>query len=101
MSEPVVNIPHIRAGSVVPISLNLGHIQGLYSIYESIVKSFTKEQVESLKVKFESRQPLNSQEMNMIAISQILQIVHKSAEELDMIEMRPLADTIKASIPTS
>lgn len=95
MDQKETLIPHIKAGSIVPVELNLSHINGLYGIYQVLLKGVSKEAVESLKIKIESKQPLQDIEMAVYSISIILQMIHKSAEEHDMVEMKPLDDAMK------
>ena len=44
-----IQIPHIKAGSIVPLNLNLGHVHGLYNIYQTILETFGKDNIEGLK----------------------------------------------------
>lgn len=83
-----ISLPHLKANSVVPISLSLSQINGLYVIYSHLIEGLTKEAADELKTKIETKQPLNSREMSTVHITQILQLIHKSAEQNNMIEMK-------------
>lgn len=98
--EPTnTQIPHIKAASIVAISLNLAQINALYSTFQVITDLLGKERIDTLKFKFESKQPIDSTEMALIFLSQLLDQVHKSAQEHDQIEYRSLDESLKQAMP--
>ena len=98
MSEPTTTVPHLRANSIVPIQLSLSHVNSLYGIYQVLLKGISAEHVQALKLKIESRQPLNDHEMAILSISTILHLVHTSAQEHDLIEQLPVDSFAKDTI---
>ena len=86
-----ISVPHFRANSIVPISLNLSNINGLYSIYEYLTTTLGKGGAITLKAKFETRQPLTSLEMSVLSISTILHIIHEAGNKEGLVEMHPVS----------
>lgn len=93
-----IQVPHIISNSIVSISLNTSQINGLYQLYQFLLDSLGAANVESLKVKFESRLPLTSLEMSLISAIQILQLVNKSAMDNNQVEYKPLDHTINQAL---
>jgi hypothetical protein len=86
-----ISIPHFKANSVVPVSLTLSQINGLYGIYEYLTNQLGKEGSIALKAKIETRQPLMALEMSVLSISTMLHLVHEAGKTHDLVEMLPVA----------
>ena len=93
-----VQIPHFKANSIVPVSLNLANINGLYTIYEYLTSTLGKDGAIALKAKIETKQPLNKLEMSVLSISTILYLCHESGKANDLVEMRSLTDDIVSAV---
>lgn len=91
-------IPHIVANAQVPITLNTANINGLYAVHQVLLELLGLERIEALKIKFESKQPIDSKELSFICITQILDMIYKSANANGLTEMRPLDESIKQAI---
>jgi len=93
-------IPHFRAGSIIPLSLSLGDMNGLYIIYEYLTTTLGHDGVMVLKQKVEQRQPLNQLERSVLAISTIMNMCHQSGKDNGLIEMLPLDQVAHQIIDT-
>lgn len=100
MNQTDTKIPHIKANSNVPITLNLSQINGIYGIYQVLLKGVSKEALDALKIKIETKQPLQDIEMAVFSASILLQLIHKSAEDNDMIEFKSVEEAIKEATAT-
>jgi hypothetical protein len=81
-----IQVPHLKANSFIPLLLSLNQVNGLYTIYSYLTDGLTKEEGELLKTKIETKQPLSAKEMSILQISIILQLIHKSGEDNNLIE---------------
>jgi len=92
------NVPHIKSGAKVPVIFTNTEIHALYTIYEHLINGLTTEDSLALKDRIENKKPLSGRDISVINITKILNMVHKAAEENNLVEFKPLTDTVLAVV---
>ncbi len=94
-------VKHIRAGSIVPVNLTLSQINGIYQVHQFFMDLLGQSGIEALKTKYEAKQPLDNREMSMLTITTLIQLIHKSADEQGLTELKSLESSLSEAIAST
>lgn len=96
-----IKVPYIKMGATVNIGLSTGTIADIQSVLLYILKGRKDDEIAVIGKKLIDKVPLEDWERCSVIITQLLQMIQRSAEDSGQTELRTMENAIKDAFYSS